>query len=85
MVRLPKPDGDTRLIVFSHSMIRLWGKLRRPVSAERQASYQCDQMWGTRAGHTSSDSAFDRNIQQEGAWLLGEHACTILLGMSKCY
>eukprot|EP00959_Pyramimonas_sp_CCMP1952_P350325 7339697-Pyramimonas_sp.AAC.1 len=43
MVRLPKPDGDTRLIVLSHALVRLWGKLRRPVSASWQAGYQCDQ------------------------------------------
>eukprot|EP00959_Pyramimonas_sp_CCMP1952_P155531 3253667-Pyramimonas_sp.AAC.1 len=73
MVRLPKPDGDTRLIALSHALVRLWGKLRRPVSAAWQAGYQCDQVWGTRAGHTSTYSACDHNIQQEVAQLLGEH------------
>eukprot|EP00959_Pyramimonas_sp_CCMP1952_P171117 3575476-Pyramimonas_sp.AAC.1 len=73
MARRPRPDGDTRLFVFPRSMIRLWGKLKRPVSAEWQASYQRDRVWGTRAGHTSSDSALDHNIQQEVAQLPGEH------------
>ena len=42
-------------------------------------------MWGTKSGRTSSDSAFDHNLQQEVGELLGENTCTILLDMSKCY
>ena len=30
-VRPSKPDGDTRLIVLSNTLVRVWGKVRRPI------------------------------------------------------
>ena len=42
-------------------------------------------MWGLKGGKTSSDSAFDHNLEQEIGNLLGEHTATVLLDMTKCF
>ena len=47
--------------------------------------HPCEEMWGTRGGQTSSDSAFSHNLEQEVGDLLEEHTATILLDMSKCF
>eukprot|EP00959_Pyramimonas_sp_CCMP1952_P113729 2377404-Pyramimonas_sp.AAC.1 len=65
LVRLPKPEGGHRLIVLSSTVIRVWAKARQPLSAEWQARHPCEEMWGTRGGQTSSDSAFSHSLEQE--------------------
>ena len=38
LVRLPKPTGGARLIGLLDTLLRLWGRARRPLSAARERS-----------------------------------------------
>eukprot|EP00959_Pyramimonas_sp_CCMP1952_P241873 5055681-Pyramimonas_sp.AAC.1 len=54
LVRLPKPDGGTRLIGLLNSIIRIWSRMRRPISAAWTTSQRSSHSWGTGPGRSSS-------------------------------
>eukprot|EP00959_Pyramimonas_sp_CCMP1952_P092980 1945803-Pyramimonas_sp.AAC.1 len=46
---LPKPAGGTRLIALLNTLLRVWGRVRRPLSALWESSHAHPSFWGTGA------------------------------------
>ena len=70
LVRLPKPDGGSRLIGLMTTLVRVWGKARRPLSAKWEVENKSELVWGTGSGRSSSHSAFSHKLEAEVATLL---------------
>eukprot|EP00959_Pyramimonas_sp_CCMP1952_P347677 7282644-Pyramimonas_sp.AAC.1 len=58
LVRLPKPSGGTRFIGLLNSLLRVWSRARRPISADWCKTHRSAHSWGSGAGRSSSASAF---------------------------
>eukprot|EP00959_Pyramimonas_sp_CCMP1952_P434261 9093449-Pyramimonas_sp.AAC.1 len=71
MVRLPKESGGHRLIALIQTIVRIWGRLRRPLSKAWAVANSNDAFWGSRAGATSVDAAFSHNVVRAGAAAAG--------------
>ena len=84
MARLPKPEGWSRLIALLNTMVRVWGRVRRPLSACWEIDHRCELIYGTGPGKSASDSAFSHNLDAEMAHVLGEHSVTMLIDLWKC-
>eukprot|EP00959_Pyramimonas_sp_CCMP1952_P173078 3617067-Pyramimonas_sp.AAC.1 len=63
LVQLSKADGGKRLIALLHTLTRVWGKLRRPLGKRWEETHAALWVWGNRSRFTSSDSAFDLNLE----------------------
>ena len=85
LVRLPKPGGGERLIVLMNTLVRIWGRARRPVSAAWEKAHALPEVWGHTGGKSSSDAAFDLALTKEMATLCDDDAIIVLLDMLKCY
>ena len=85
LVRLPKPDGEARLIGLIDTLVRVWGRARRPLSAAWEHEHRTPEIWGSGAGRSSSDAAFDHAISDEIARYMGEHSVTVMIDLWKCY
>eukprot|EP00959_Pyramimonas_sp_CCMP1952_P449246 9406617-Pyramimonas_sp.AAC.1 len=71
LVRLAKPNGGHRLIGLINTLVRIWGRLRRPLSKRWELQHPCDAFWGPRPGATSADAALQRNLDSALARLRG--------------
>eukprot|EP00959_Pyramimonas_sp_CCMP1952_P343003 7185440-Pyramimonas_sp.AAC.1 len=67
LVRLPKSSGGRRLVVLIHTIVRIWARLRRPISRRWEREHQNPDFWGARPAAASSDSAFALSLQAEVA------------------
>eukprot|EP00959_Pyramimonas_sp_CCMP1952_P194513 4067353-Pyramimonas_sp.AAC.1 len=87
LARLPKPDkpGEHRLIALMHTLIRVRGRVRRPVSVEWEGRHRNELLWGSGPGRSSLDCAFAHNLEAEVARNTGQHCLTVLIDMIKCY
>eukprot|EP00959_Pyramimonas_sp_CCMP1952_P148614 3109184-Pyramimonas_sp.AAC.1 len=66
---LAKPEGGTGLIALINTSCRIWGKIRQSVTSDWQVAHGCLEIWGTRRGCSSSDSAFAHDLCSEVATL----------------
>ncbi|CAK0853765.1 unnamed protein product [Prorocentrum cordatum] len=83
--RLPKPSGGCRLVPLMHSLVRRWSRARAAVSwgwLRRQTSVN---IWGLGAGMSSSDAAFDLNLETEVAVNLQVQVITAPMGAWKFF
>ena len=71
LVRLPKPEGGARLIGLMNTLMRVLGRVRRPLSQRWEEDNQVKELCGVGKGRSSSSSAFEHNLQAELAQLLG--------------
>eukprot|EP00959_Pyramimonas_sp_CCMP1952_P039249 821697-Pyramimonas_sp.AAC.1 len=82
---LPKSGGGTRLIALLNTLLRIWGRLRRPLSVQWELDHRHPSFWGGGAGRTSSDCTFQLNLATEAAHARKQHVITVLLDRFKCY
>ena len=80
MCRLPKATGGRRPIAMMRSLVRWWSRARSCLSEQWLLDHPSADIWGMSAGRTSSDSAFDLNLETEVAECLGEE----VLAVSTC-
>eukprot|EP00959_Pyramimonas_sp_CCMP1952_P034658 726408-Pyramimonas_sp.AAC.1 len=85
LVRLPKPSGVCRLIALLNTLLRVWGRARRPIASAWELSHDLECYWGAGAGRSSSDSAFSLNLDAEISREVGEGSLTVFIDMLKCY
>eukprot|EP00959_Pyramimonas_sp_CCMP1952_P203773 4261549-Pyramimonas_sp.AAC.1 len=85
LVRLPKPSGGERLIGLMNTLVRIWGWVRRPVSAAWEQAHALPEVWGHTGGKSSSGAAFDLALTKKMASLCDDNAIIVLLDMLKCY
>ena len=86
LVLLPKDGGGHRVIALVHSLVRVWSRMRKDLSATWLAEHPSPLMFGTAGpGKTSSDSAFQHNLHAETETLLGGHSVTVLYDAYKCF
>ena len=52
MCRIPKPESGHRLIAVLDTFLRIWGRLRRPITRNWSADNRCEESWGTRTRYT---------------------------------
>ena len=64
MVALAKPSGGTRLIGVLPTLLRVWGRIRRPLADAWEGRTPHHIFWGT-AGKSTTDAAFDTLIRAE--------------------
>eukprot|EP00959_Pyramimonas_sp_CCMP1952_P087161 1823630-Pyramimonas_sp.AAC.1 len=66
LARLPKPDKPSRRAP-SHSLlqtlVRVQGRVRRPVSVEWEGRSRSDLPWGSGPGRRSTDCAFSHDAE----------------------
>ena len=55
------------------------------MSATWEDEHKTAELWGLGKGRSSSDSAYDHNLEAEVAYLVGEGAVTIMLDMWKAF
>ena len=85
MVRLPKPTGGCRLITLMHTLIRWWSRARAGSSKAWLVANPSADIWGLGAGRSSSDAAFDLNIETEISEAMGEKTLTVLMDAWKFF
>ncbi|CAK0840937.1 unnamed protein product, partial [Prorocentrum cordatum] len=85
LVRLPKKDGGSRLVGLLHTLIRWWSRARRPLAAAWERDHRAPHVWGNCSGRSSSDAAFDLNLQTETARALGLTSITVLIDVWKAF
>ena len=85
LIRLGKPSGGHRLIALLNTLVRIWGRLRRPVSQAWEAQHRHPSFWGCGPARSSSDAAFAHNVDAEMARAVGDFSVSVLLDMYKCY
>ncbi|CAK0810080.1 unnamed protein product [Prorocentrum cordatum] len=83
--RLPKPSGGCRRIALMHSMVRMWSRARADISMGWLTQHPGVDIWGLGAGRSSSDAAFDLNLETEVAVALEEQVFTVLLDARKFF
>ena len=71
LVRLPKDGGISRFIGLIDTLVRAWGRARRPLSASWEVEHKCQEIWGTGQGMSSSDAACVHDL----AAALGSFVC----------
>ncbi|CAK0909012.1 unnamed protein product, partial [Prorocentrum cordatum] len=79
MCRLPKPSGGCRLIALMNSMVRWWSRAWADISKGWLTQHPSVGTWGLGAGRSSSDAAFDLNLETEVAVALEKQVDTVLL------
>eukprot|EP00959_Pyramimonas_sp_CCMP1952_P368247 7713857-Pyramimonas_sp.AAC.1 len=79
MVRLPKPSGGCRLITLMDSMIRIWSRVRAPVSRSWVSARPSADIWGLGSGRTPSESAFQLDLEAEIAEATQQKSLTVLM------
>eukprot|EP00959_Pyramimonas_sp_CCMP1952_P205057 4287800-Pyramimonas_sp.AAC.1 len=65
MAMIPKDGGGTRLVALIHTLIRVWARVRRPLSRQWLQQFPSEMVWGNRKGYSSSGSAFMHNAMAE--------------------
>ena len=87
LARIPKPDGGARVIGLQNTILRIWGRARKPVTDQwlRDHEMGSNHTWGTRKGYSSVDSAFDHNLVAEIAKALGHGSITLCIDIWKCF
>ena len=85
LVRLPKPDGGTRLIGLLNTLVRIWGRARRAVSAGWLQQHKSQHSWGTGPGRSSSASAFSLSLDNEIDVAMGNRTVTLMIDLWKCF
>eukprot|EP00959_Pyramimonas_sp_CCMP1952_P281329 5881007-Pyramimonas_sp.AAC.1 len=71
-----KPTGGTRLIALLNTLLRVWGRVRRPLRAVWERSQAHPSFWGTGAGRSSSDCACHLTLNAEVAHARRQHVIT---------
>ena len=84
LIRIPKPDGGTRLIGILASIVRIWGRLRRSLSAQWEGDYAHTAFWGG-VGKSSVAAAFDHDLAGEIARTEGKYTGSAFFDQEKCY
>ncbi|CAK0872994.1 unnamed protein product, partial [Prorocentrum cordatum] len=79
MVRLSKPDGGCRLIGLMPTLVRVWGRARRPITKAWELVHPSALVWGTGPGRSSSDSACELNLAFEQARLGGRDSAHVVV------
>eukprot|EP00959_Pyramimonas_sp_CCMP1952_P032316 678178-Pyramimonas_sp.AAC.1 len=82
---LPKPGGGTRLIALMNTLLRIWGRSRRPISVQWELNRRRPSFWGGGAGRTSSDCSFQLNLVAEAAHARTQHVIAVCLDLFRCY
>ena len=85
LVRLPKPDGGSRLIALMSTLIRVWGRVRRPLSTKWEADRATMEIWGVGKGRSSSAAAFSHNLDAEIAQILDQGSITVMIDFWKAF
>ena len=84
MAGIPKASGGCRLIGILPTLLRLWGRIRRPISDAWEASTPHDMFWGGR-GKSTTDAAFDSMLRAECMTFRGGGSATVLTDLYKAY
>ncbi|CAK0805455.1 unnamed protein product, partial [Prorocentrum cordatum] len=85
MVRLPKPEGGCRLLGLMPTLVRVWGRARRPITKAWEPAHPSSLVWGTGPGRSSSGSACELNLAKEQARLGGWDSAQAALDLWKAY
>ncbi|CAK0837814.1 unnamed protein product [Prorocentrum cordatum] len=85
MCRIPKASGGCRLITLMHSLIRWWSRARASTSKAWLTAHPNASIWGMGGGRSSSDSAFDLNLETEVSDCLDEHVVIVMLDAWKFF
>eukprot|EP00959_Pyramimonas_sp_CCMP1952_P305932 6401883-Pyramimonas_sp.AAC.1 len=65
LVRLPKASGGHRLVALINTIVRIWARLRIPISRRWERDNQNPDLWGARPAAASSDQLFHTTCKQK--------------------
>ena len=68
-----------------NTLLRAWGRVRRPISTGWEAANAAADIWGVDKGRSSSSSAFDRTLNADIAQILDKGSITIMLDLWKAF
>lgn len=84
LVTLDKPDGGHRLIALITGLVRLHGRIRRPMVRAWERAHDRSYFWA-KAGRSAPSSAYIQQLKAEIARAKGEAVGSTLLDLVKCY
>eukprot|EP00959_Pyramimonas_sp_CCMP1952_P016614 352365-Pyramimonas_sp.AAC.1 len=79
LVRLGKASGGNRFIALLITLVRIWDRLRRPISQDWEARDRPPACGGNGPARSSSDAASAHNVDAEVAGAVGEFSASVLL------
>eukprot|EP00969_Alexandrium_andersonii_P115502 5107511-Alexandrium_andersonii.AAC.1 len=82
---LPKPDGAYRPIGLLTALMRIWGKIRRRVVAEWEATHAARSFFWGCAGRSAESAVWAQSLAVEAAKARKQASASLLLDRTKAY